>query len=133
MTKQEFIDVVIKHIDLSNEDAIRISTAVLLTLRSQLSVVEIYDIYETLPEDIDVLWEGSLLQRIMSRLQSLREMDKDDFIEQVREAADIKTTKEAEQATEAVFLALKEAIPDREVDHITDDLPDDLSDLWKAA
>lgn len=133
MTKQEFIEVVIKHTNLPAEDAVRISTAVLLTLRSQLSLIEIYDIYETLPEDIDELWEGGILQRIMSRLQSLREMDKEDFIEQVREAADIKTTEEAEQVTEAVFLALKEAIPDREVEHITDDLPDDLSDLWKAA
>lgn len=133
MTRDEFIDIVRKEAFLPEEDAERIAHAVLLTLRSQLSPVEIHDVYETLPEDMDDLWTGGWLQRLMVRLQSLHKMNMDEFIEQVREAADVRTTQEAENLTKIVFKALKDAIPPTEVEHIQKDLPVELKDFWKAA
>ncbi|NCO66421.1 MAG: hypothetical protein COW32_04650 [Candidatus Aquicultor secundus] len=133
MTKNEFIDIIRKEAKLPEEDAKRVAHSVLLTLRSQLSPTEVNDIYETLPQDMDDLWTGGWLQRLMVRLQGLHKMNIEEFIEQVREAADIRTSQEAERLTGIVFNALKEAIPSTEVEHVQKDLPVELKDLWKAA
>lgn len=133
MTKEEFVELVKERAFLSADESERVAVAVLHTLRSQLSQVEVSDVYETLPEDIDTLWEGSWLMRLTSRLIGLRELDRDEFLEQVREAVDVRTIAEAERLAKAVFAALKAAIPVREVQHIVRDLPEDLRDLWAAA
>ncbi|MEW5707142.1 MAG: DUF2267 domain-containing protein [Actinomycetota bacterium] len=133
MTKKEFLEIVSRKANIDIADAERITSAVFQTLRSQLSREESVDIMLNLPEDIENIWEGNWLQKLTSLLQSFREMDKDEFIEQIREAADIRTSKEAELVAEVVFNTLKAAIPPREVEHISRDLPDNLKDLWKAA
>lgn len=133
MDKQEFITLIKEKTGFSDFDTQRVARAVLLTLRSQLSRIEVLDLDETLPTDIDSLWHGGWLQMLMTRLQSLRDLDKEEFIEQVREAADLHTKQEAEELTRIVFHALKKAIPCEEVEHISGDLADDLQDLWQAA
>lgn len=133
MTKDEFIEIIREDTELDAEDAERIASAVLLTLRSRLSPEEITDISESLPQDIEDLWEGGWLQRFLSNLQSLRELDRYEFLEQVRQAADLPTLDEAEKITDVVFSALKSAIPEEEVEHVSGELPDDLRDFWKAA
>ncbi|HEY3373886.1 MAG TPA: DUF2267 domain-containing protein [Candidatus Aquicultor sp.] len=133
MTRDEFIDTIMEQASLSKEDAQRITVAILHTLRSQLSKNEIRDVYDTLPEDIDRFWEGGWMQRVMSWLQGLRYLDREDFIEQVREAADVKTSAEAQRLADVVFSTLKRAIPSKEVEHISHDLPEDIQQLWNAA
>lgn len=133
MTKKEFLDQIEQRSDLEAEDAERIASAVLLTLRTRLSSNEIIDISENLPEDIEKLWEGGWLQRLMSRLQSLRAMDQDEFLEQIREAADLPDIADTKRITEIVFNVLKSAIPAQEVEHISSELPEDLRTFWKAA
>jgi len=133
MTREEFIENIKKQAGLSEEDAERVTRGVLHTLRSQLSQQEIEDIQETLPEDIDDLWEGGWLAKIMMALQSLRYMNMNDFIEQVREAVDVPTREEAERIARVVLRSLKATIPAEEVQHISEDLPDELKDFWKAA
>lgn len=133
MTKEEFLNIIKERAGIDDEDAERMTTAVLLTLRSRLSHDEVIDIYENLSDDIEDLWEGGWLQRFMSLLQSFREMDREDFLEQVRQAADLPELADAENLTEIVFSALKAAIPEREVEHISNELPEDLRGFWKAA
>ncbi len=133
MTKDEFIDIIRKEAMLPKEDAVLVAHAVLLTLKSQLSPTEIHDIYETLPQDMDTLWTGGWLQRLIVRLESLHKMNIEEFIEQIREAADIHTYQEAERLTRIVLKALKETIPPAEVEHIQKDLPVELKNLWDAA
>ncbi len=133
MDKQEFLALVKEQANLNDSDARRVARAVLLTLRSQLSRIEVIDIDETLPADIDSLWHGGWLQMLMTSLQSLRDLNKDEFVEQVRESADLRTKQEAEDIIRTVFHALKVAIPYQEVEHITNDLADDLQNMWKAA
>ena len=133
MTKKEFVDEIKQELNVDDLEAQRIARAVLLTLRSQISDIEIEDIDRSLPGDIEDLWHGGWLQRFMSRMQSFREMDIEDFIEQVREATDVRTRVEAARLTKIIFHVLKEAIPPREVEHIAQDLPDELSQFWQAA
>ncbi|HZD60544.1 MAG TPA: DUF2267 domain-containing protein [Anaerolineae bacterium] len=133
MTKDEFVDAVKQRANIDSEEAERITSAVFLTLRSRLSPEEITDISESLPGDIEGLWEGRWLQRMLSRLQSLREMDEYEFLEQVRQAADLPDLNQAERMTEIVFGVLKSAIPQVEVEHISRELPEDLRGFWKAA
>jgi len=133
MTREEFIDNIKEQTNLSDEDAERVARGVLHTLRSQLSQHEIEDIQETLPEDIDGLWEGGWLAKIMMALQSLRYMNMDDFMEQVREAVDVRTREEAEHIARVVLHALKASIPPEEVRHVSEDLPEALKDFWRAA
>jgi uncharacterized protein (DUF2267 family) len=67
MTKDEFVDAVKQRANIDSEEAERITSAVFLTLRSRLSPEEITDISESLPGDIEGLWEGRWLQRMLSR------------------------------------------------------------------
>ncbi|MCL6473226.1 MAG: DUF2267 domain-containing protein [Firmicutes bacterium] len=133
MDKQEFLNIIKTQTSLDEKEAERLARAVLLTLNSQLSRLERADIHGVLPKDLDTLFHGSWLQTLMSGLQSLREFDKEEFVEQVRERADLSTTDEAANIIRIVFSALKEAIPQQEVEHINRDLPDDVRDLWRAA
>lgn len=133
MDKQDFLNVIKTQTNLDDNEAERIARAVLLTFSSQLSRLERADIHDVLSSDLDTLFHGSWLQTLMSSLQSLREFDKEEFVEQVRERADLSTTAEAETIIRVVFSALKEAIPQQEIEHINRDLPDDVSDLWRAA
>ncbi|MHB8840418.1 MAG: DUF2267 domain-containing protein [Candidatus Aquicultor sp.] len=133
MTKDEFIDIIRKEAMLPKEDTERVAHAVLLTLRSQLSLAEVHDVHETLPQDMGTLWTGGWLQRLVVRLESLHKMNIEEFIEQIREAADIRTYQEAERLTRIVLKVLKETIPPTEVEHIQKDLPVELKNLWDAA
>jgi nucleoid DNA-binding protein len=134
MNKAEFIDIVMQNSNFDDESDIeRIVVAVFHVLRSQLSSVEHHDILYALPEDLESLWEGGWLQRFISRIQGLRVMDKDDFIEQVRETADIADKAEAEEAIRAVFIAFKSAIPKSETKHVHNELTNGVLDMWDAA
>ncbi|MBE0448397.1 MAG: DUF2267 domain-containing protein [Actinobacteria bacterium] len=133
MTKDEFIDTVKQYANIDSKEAERITSAVLLTLRSRLSPEEVTDISENLPDDVEGMWEGGWLQRLLARIQSFREMDRYEFLEQVRQAADLPDLNQAERLTEIVFSALKTTIPQEEVEHISRELPEDLRGFWKAA
>jgi uncharacterized protein (DUF2267 family) len=83
--------------------------------------------------DLEDLWDGGWLQNIASKLQGLRELNRSEFLEQIRQAADLKTTEDATIITQIVFRILKSAIPRQEIETISKALPDDLREFWQAA
>lgn len=133
MCKDEFVELVSEHTKLGLEDAERISKSVLLTLRSRLTSVEVLELNDNLACDLEDLWDGGWLQKFASKLQSLREFDRAEFLEQIRQAADLKTTEDATIVTQIVFRILKSAIPAREVEALSNALPGDLREFWLAA
>jgi uncharacterized protein (DUF2267 family) len=134
MNKHEFLQNVMNKTGMVNEsDAEYIVAAILRVLNSQLSGRERKDLDDVLPNDIDSMFEGSLFDRFIARIQSLHTMVRDDFIEQVREAADLRTTFETEKFIMAVFSTLKATIPQTEVKHLHNELTDGVTDMWDAA
>lgn len=133
MCKDEFIEIVSRQAKLQLEDAERITKSVLLTLRSRLSPVEVVELNESLTCDLEDLWDGGWLQKVVSTLQGFREFDRDEFLEQIRQAADLKTIEDATFITQSIFSVLKSAIPGSEIDAIASALPDDLREFWQTA
>jgi uncharacterized protein (DUF2267 family) len=134
MNKHEFLQDVMNKTGMVNEpDAEYIVAAILRVLNSQLSNRERKDMDNVLPNDIDSMFEGSWFDRVIVHIQSLHSMLKDEFIEQVREAADLRSSFEAEKFIMAVFSTLKATIPRAEVKHLHNELTDGVTDMWDAA
>jgi len=132
MCKDEFVEIISKQVKLDMEDAERVAKSVLLTLRSRLSPVEVVELNDNLACDLEDLWDGGWLQNIVSKLQSFRELDRYEFLEQIRQAADLQTIEDATYVTQNVFSVLKSAIPEQEVEAISNALPDDLREFWRT-
>ncbi|HCG99893.1 MAG: hypothetical protein A2074_04555 [Candidatus Aquicultor primus] len=133
MCKDEFVELVSEHAKLGLEDAERVSKSVLLTLRSRLTAVEVLELNDSLACDLEDLWDAGWLQKFASKLQSLRELDRSEFLEQIRQAADLKTTEDATIVTQIVFRILKSSIPKQEIEAMSKALPSDLREFWQAA
>lgn len=63
----------------------------------------------------------------------LRKMDKHQFLEAVKEEAGFQNTDEAYQATRAVFGALKQILPEKDVRDTAGELPAALREIWLQA
>jgi uncharacterized protein (DUF2267 family) len=134
MTKQTFIENVKTLADIHDDtDAERIAMVTLHVLRSQISTVENRDILDMLPADLDKLWINGTFQRFISLMQRLQTFDKQSFLEQVRETADIPSIDRTEQIVKAVFTTLKKAIPEIEVRHLKSELSNGVLDMWDTA
>lgn len=64
---------------------------------------------------------------------SVRKMDKHQFLEAVKEEAGFQNTDEAFLATKAVFGALKQILPEKDIRDTANELPAGLREIWLQA
>jgi uncharacterized protein (DUF2267 family) len=103
-------------------------SAVMCTLSRRVSGGEARNVYLGLPESLRPL----VAQCILHRDERASVFDRDEFIARLSDhlATDAAT---AEAIARAVFAAVRSAIPDSEVRHVADQLPDDFRELWLSA
>ena len=110
------------------EESRRATAAVLHALRDRLTPDEARHAAAQLPRELKALWgsEPSALDR-PSKLHRAA------FLERVRLEAGLGSALQAEQATDAVFAALKDQLSEGEADDIVAQLPRDLKWQWVRA
>ena len=110
------------------DEARQVTGAVLRALRDRLTPEEAEQASAQLPTELKVLWHaGPEPPRRPVR------MHRREFYERVKADGGLASLRQAEQATEAVFAALKEQISDGECDDILAQLPRDLKQVWLHA
>jgi len=112
----------------SLEEARRATAAVLHALRDRLSPEEARQAAAQLPSELKTLWwAGPVPGRVPIK------MHRHEFLERVKREGALPDLRVAEQATDAVFAALKEQLSDGESDDILAQLPRDLKRVWVHA
>ena len=130
----EFIKEVSDEMETDRETALRITRAVLQTLRDRLSPREAKDLVSQLPMVLKAVWcDGWDPQGTPDKSMKT----KDDFFMRVftspeivrpKDMADIK---EAKNAVISVFSVLKRHLSQGEIDDVAAHLPEDIGVLWR--
>ncbi len=129
MTTQTFYrDVMSSSGEHDRELAKRATAAVFHALRERISPDEGDQLQAQLPKELKEVWaEGEALEREPIK------MDRHAFLDRVRMEARLRSVREAEWATLAVFGALKKQISPGEVSDVLSQLPKDLKELLTEA
>lgn len=110
------------------EESRRATAAVFHALRDRLTPQEASHAAAQLPRELKALW-GSGHPALDRPLRLHRRQ----FLERVRLEAGLASAIQAEQATDAVFAALKDQLSEGEADDIVAQLPRDLKWQWVRA
>ena len=110
------------------EESRRATAAVFHALRDRLTPQEASHAAAQLPRELKALW-GSGHPALDRPLRLHRRQ----FLERVRLEAGLASALQAEQATDAVFAALKEQLSEGEAEDIVAQLPRDLKWQWVHA
>jgi uncharacterized protein (DUF2267 family) len=106
----------------------RVTAAVFHALRDRLTPDEADQLAAQLPLELKDVWAaGEGFERPPVK------MNRAEFLERVREEADLPSEREAQWATLAVFAALKAQLSPGEADDVLAQLPKDLKELWTEA
>lgn len=131
MNKGEFIHRVQALSGIAERDRAEKATgAVLGTLCGRLTSDEASDLEAQLPTGIDDLCKGNVLQEIMSKVSGPSRLDREAFVERVRDKGGLRDANEAETVTIAVFRTLKEQISPGEAGDVASQLPTRLKVMW---
>jgi uncharacterized protein (DUF2267 family) len=110
------------------EQAHAMTAAVFHALRDRLSVREAWQARAQLPVPLKRVWDaGSNADRAPVK------MHRREFYARVRRDADLRSERQARDATLAVFGALKEQLSEGESDDVLAQLPKDLKEIWTIA
>ena len=110
------------------ELAERATAAVFHALRDRLTPEEADQLAAQLPRELRQLWDqGAREGRVPTKLHL------PEFLERVKDRADLPSAKEARWMTLAVFAALKEHVSPGESADVWSQLPKDLKELWAEA
>lgn len=110
-----------------------IAESVLVLLRHRILPEEAQHLKAEFPDELKELWARRRIG--MEEEHSARavvDLDHNWFLEGVRELADLPDLPEAARATAAVFGAVREIISDTEAEHLEDQLPSGLRELWRG-
>lgn len=108
-----------------------IARSVLVLLRHRIRPEEAQHIKEELPPELKELWAtpgAGIAEERGSR--PVTELDHNRFLERVLELNALPDMEHAARATAAVFAAMREVISDTEANHIENELPSGLKELW---
>lgn len=131
MNKGEFIHRVQALTGIQERDrAERATGAVLGTLCGRITDDEVKDLEAQLPTGIDEMCRGNVLQTIMSKVSGPSRLDRDAFVEKVKDRGHLHDEAEAETVTVAVFRTLKEQISEGEAGDVAAQLPSKLKLMW---
>ncbi|HEY2991763.1 MAG TPA: DUF2267 domain-containing protein [Methylomirabilota bacterium] len=112
----------------SLDEAQRATAAVLHALHDRLTPDEAAHAAAQLPGELKAMWAGA-----GPALDRPLKLHRREFLERVREEGGLANSIQAEQATDAVFAALKEQLSEGEADDIMAQLPRDLKWQWVRA
>jgi uncharacterized protein (DUF2267 family) len=112
----------------NRELAKRATAAVFHALRDRLTPEEADQVVAQLPIELKDVWEQG--EREGRRPVKLHRAE---FLERVKQDADLASIKEARWMTLAVFAALKESVSPGESEDVWAQLPKDLKELWAEA
>ena len=120
MENKEFTEIVREQGGLeSRQESERVTRAALLTLSESLFGYEAQNLALYLPED---------LRGTLRRSAENRRLDLEVFLERFAERAAL-SPEQSVLAIQAVFTALKEALPAQEIENLVKQLPDDYAPL----
>jgi uncharacterized protein (DUF2267 family) len=120
MQYEEFIASVATNGDLSEEEAVALTRAVLATLSDRISGGEAQDLAAQLPEP--------LKPALISAHENAEAFSFEEFVERTAEDAETDVDA-AERAVDAVFITLREAVTPGEFDDVLSQLPADFHRL----
>lgn len=113
---------------LGRELAERAASSVMCALEQRIVGGEVDDLEAQLPSRL-----RELLQRCPSHAGNPpRRFGRDEFIGMIAKDLDVEP-EEAEHLARVVFQTVRERLSDGEVDDVSNQLPRDLEDLWRAA
>lgn len=131
MNKGEFIHRVQALTGIPERDrAEKVTGAVLGTLCGRITNDEAKDLESQLPTGIDNMCRGNILQEIVSKVSGPNRLDREAFVERVKDRGNLKDVAEAENVTIAVFRTLKEQITEGEAGDVASQLPSKLKIMW---
>lgn len=131
MNKGEFIHRVQDLTGIQERDrAERATGAVLGTLCGRITDDEVKDLEAQLPTGIDEMCRGNVLQALIGKVSGPSRLDRDAFVEKVKDRGHLHDAAEAETVTVAVFRTLKEQISEGEAGDVADQLPSKLKLMW---
>jgi uncharacterized protein (DUF2267 family) len=110
------------------EDSRQATGAVLRALRDRLTPEEAAQAAAQLPRELKQLWASG-----RPALSQPLKLHRREFLERVRVDAGLKSRRQAEMVTDAVFAALKEQLSPGEAGDIAAQLPRDLKAQWARA
>jgi uncharacterized protein (DUF2267 family) len=110
------------------EESRHATAAVLQALRDRLTPEEARQAAAQLPVELKALWLGGPRPP-----EHPLKLHRPEFVERVRVAAGLPTTRQAEMVVDAVFAALKDQLSGGEADDIMAQLPRDLKSQWARA
>jgi uncharacterized protein (DUF2267 family) len=110
------------------EDSRQATGAVLRALRDRLTPEEAAQAVAQLPRELKQLWASG-----RPALSQPLKLHRREFLERVRVDAGLKSRRQAEMVTDAVFAALKEQLSPGEAGDIAAQLPRDLKAQWARA
>ncbi|HEY9855040.1 MAG TPA: DUF2267 domain-containing protein [Stenomitos sp.] len=131
MNKGEFIHRVQALTGIQERDrAEKVTGTVLGTLCGRITNDEAKDLESQLPTGIDSMCRGNILQELVSKVSGPNRLDRDAFVERVKDRGSLKDAAEAENVTIAVFRTLKEQITEGEAGDVAAQLPSKLKIMW---
>lgn len=107
-------------------DAERAASAVLCTLMMRVTGGEAREFVESMPPPLS----RRLRRCIDHRDEQPRKFDRAEFLSFVADHLGVEID-QAERISRAVFAAVREDLPQREVDDVETQLPRDLAELWR--
>lgn len=131
--KKEYLKFLQDKLNTDEEKSEQILTAVFQTLHERLTEGLAEHIETHLPVDVKPLWWGQLRKTLSLWRRQPEKYNYPEFLEKVKERANLEGPEEAKKATEAVFQLLKLKIPERESANVATQLPQDLEQFWQAA
>lgn len=134
MGKLEFLRQVQQQAALPNlEAAETVTEAVFRALHVRLTEGQAEHVETHLPADMKPMWAEPFLQKLVHRLKRVERLNKQAFLGRVQNRAHLANTHEAERVTTGVMHVLKAKLPEKEVEDVAAQLPDELQRLWEAA
>jgi uncharacterized protein (DUF2267 family) len=117
---------------LDRDEAEKILSSVLTTLRGRLTPGEAAHVEAQLPEDLKPVWRGNVLQDAAHKLIGSDKLNFDQFMDKIAQETGL-TRQRAEDLTKAVFHLLKETITEGEGRDLMAQLPKRLQVAWLDA
>lgn len=133
MTKREFIRSVRDMTNLTGYEAELATRAVFRTLHERTTEGEADDVAATLPPDLQDMWDGGYLKKLVRSFRGAERFDLQTFLARVQQRALLANVYDAERISRAVLHVLKDAIPPGEVEDLEAQLPYDMKQMLEAA
>lgn len=131
MNKGAFIHRVQRLTGITDRDRAEEATgAVLGALCGRITDHEARDLEAQLPAGIDSMCRGNVLQELIGKVSGPNRLDRDAFVERVKDRGHLTDVAEAENVTVAVFRTLKEQITEGESRDVAAQLPTRLKVMW---